>query len=223
MIKRAEIRKHLRIAQQLKVGTLALVAMLVLAAYPVYLFAREVAQDPVIGEFDSLDLPGWANIEHTDTADGSRWCIHKCRYRQRTWASERAPDETQTQYETSLRDAGWRPRTAGSCAPIEDGQVTCWKRDEYVMDMWVRAPICDLPPPRPVASGSPAASAPAAPPAAPTCPGAYVTMRVWNAIDYDTSSNGDAGNSGPSGPSGPSSGPSSGPAIPPAPSNSPGS
>ena len=66
MIKRAEIRKHLRIAQQLKVGTLVLVAVLVLAAYPVYLFAREVAQDPVIGELDSLDLPGWANIEHSD-------------------------------------------------------------------------------------------------------------------------------------------------------------
>ena len=44
MIKRAEIRKHLRIAQQLKVGTLALVAVLVLAAYPVYLFAREAAR-----------------------------------------------------------------------------------------------------------------------------------------------------------------------------------
>ncbi len=27
--------------------------------------------------------------------------------------------------------------------------MTCWKKDEYVMDMWVRAPICDVPPPRP--------------------------------------------------------------------------
>jgi integrin beta 3 len=191
MIKRAEIRKHLRIAQQLKVGTLALVAVLMLAAYPVYLFTREVAQDPVIGEFDSLNLPGWANLEHSDSASGSRWCISKCRFRQRTWASERAPDETQNQYETSLRNAGWRPRTEGTCAPIEDGQVTCWKRDEYVMDMWVRAPICDLPPPRPVASDSPAASkspAPPTQPATPACPGALVTMRVWNAIDYSTDS-----------------------------------
>jgi hypothetical protein len=188
MIKRAEIRKHLRIAQQLKVGTLVLVALLMLAAYPVYLFAREVARDPVIGEFDSLHLPGWANIEHTDVADGNRWCISKCRYRQRTWASERAPDQTEAQYATSLRDAGWRPRAEGTCAPIEDGQVTCWKRDEYVMDMWVRAPICDLPPPRPVASPTPGASkAPVVAPQ-PTCPGALVTMRVWNAIDYDTSS-----------------------------------
>jgi hypothetical protein len=220
MIKRAEIRKHLRIAQQLKVGTLALVALLMLAAYPVYLFAREVAQDPVIGEFDSLNLPAWANLEHSDSASGNRWCLSKCRFRQRTWASERAPAETQTQYETSLRDAGWRPRTEGTCAPIEDGQVTCWKRDEYVMDMWVRAPICDLPPPRPVTSASPGATPAAPPPAAPSCPGALVTMRVWNAIDYGDSSTGDTG---PSAPSGPSSGPSSGPAIPPAPTGSPGS
>ena len=62
MIKRAEIRKQLRIQQQLKVGTLALVALLLLAAYPVYLFTRSVAQDPVFGELDSLDLPEWATM-----------------------------------------------------------------------------------------------------------------------------------------------------------------
>ncbi len=62
MIKRAELRKHLRIQQQLKVGTLALVALLLLAAYPLYLFTTAVARDPVFTALDSLDLPEWAAL-----------------------------------------------------------------------------------------------------------------------------------------------------------------
>jgi len=186
MIKRAEIRKQLRIAQQLKVGTLMLVAVLLLAAYPVYLFTREVAQDPVIGQLDALDLPAWADLQHEDAASGSRWCIKECRFRERTWASGRLPEETEKQYEDSLGAAGWRPRTVGDCPQVEEGAATCWKRDEYVMDMWVRAPICDIPPPRPGVStgpsGSPAVADTPAPSA--TCPGALVTMKVFNAIDY---------------------------------------
>jgi hypothetical protein len=52
--------------------------------------------------------------------------------------------------------------------------------------MWVRAPICDIPPPRPTTSPQPGASAAPDPngSAAPSCPGAYVTVKVFNAIDY---------------------------------------
>jgi hypothetical protein len=54
------------------------------------------------------------------------------------------------------------------------------------MDMWVRVPICDIPPPRPTASSQ--ATATAAPDphasAAATCPGSLVTVKVFNAIDY---------------------------------------
>jgi hypothetical protein len=186
MIKRAEIRKHLRIQQQLKSGTLVLVALLLLAAYPIYLFTRSVAEDPVVSELNALDLPGWAAIKHDDAASGSRWCIDQCRFRKRTWVSERKPDETNDAYVTALTDAGWRPRTDGNCPQVADGVASCWQRDEYVMDMWIRAPICDVPPPRPsitVAVPSPDPSvAPAASPTEP-CPGALVTVEVRNAID----------------------------------------
>ncbi len=190
MIKRAEIRKQLRIAQQFKVATLIVVAILLLAAYPIYEFTRAATRDPVFGDLDALDLPSWATVQQEDAASGSRWCIGQCRLRERTWASERKPDETQDVYDTALRNAGWRPRNAGLCPEVQEGTATCWQRDEYVMDMWVRAPICDLPPPRPTTSTKPAGSASrsATPggsaPGAAACPGSLVTVYVYNAIDY---------------------------------------
>jgi len=199
MIKRAQIRKQLRVAQQFKVATLVVVAILLLAAYPIYEFTRSVTQDPVFGDLDALDLPSWATIQQDDAASGSRWCIGQCRLRERTWASERKPDETQAAYDTAFRNAGWRPRAEGVCPAVQEGTATCWQRDEYVMDMWVRAPICDLPPPRPTittkppagakpsAGASPSAAAGSSPGAGATpalCPGALVTVYVFNAIDY---------------------------------------
>jgi hypothetical protein len=187
MIKRAEIRKHLRIQQQLKSGTLVLVALLLLAAYPVFLFTKSVAEDPVFGDLDKLDLPSWATIQHEDAASGSRWCIDQCRFRKRTWASERVPEETNSVYTTALVNAGWRPRTDGSCPQVADGVASCWSRDEYVMDMWIRAPICDVPPPRPsisAAAPSPDPSVTPLPTPTEACPGALVTVEVFNAIDY---------------------------------------
>jgi hypothetical protein len=187
MIKRAEIRKHLRIQQQLKVGTLVLVAILLLAAYPVYLFTAASAQDPVFGDLDKLDLPSWAALTHEDAASGSRWCIDQCRFRQRTYASERSPEETNAVYVTALTDAGWRTRTEGYCPKVDEGVSSCWQRDEYVMDMWIRVPICDVPPPRPsISAVAPSPDASVAPLPTPTdiCPGSLVTLEVFNAIDY---------------------------------------
>ena len=194
-LKRAEIRRHLKIAQQLKVGTLVLVAVLLLAAYPIYEFTKAATNDPIFGELDSLALPAWAAVQHEDAFGGSRWCIGQCRVRKRTWVSDRNPEETNAVYEAALRKAGWRPRTDGICPSVSDGFASCWKRDEYVLDMWVRAPICNLPPPRPTptptvtATAQPTATtAPpdgAAPDPQPTaCPGAFVTVEVFNAIGY---------------------------------------
>jgi len=185
MIKRAEIRRQLRVAQQLKVATLVVVAMLLLLAYPIYELTKAGVKDPVLGQLDALNLPGWADVDHDDATEGSRWCIKKCRYRQRTWESERKPDETNLAFDTALRQAGWRPRTDGICPGATEGTATCWKRDEYVMDMWVREPICDVPPPRATVSPRPSASPGPSPPAAQACPGALVTMKIFNAVDYE--------------------------------------
>jgi hypothetical protein len=184
MIKRAEIRRQLRVAQQLKVATLVVVAMLLLLAYPIYELTKAGVKDPVLGQLDSLNLPGWADMRHDDATAGSRWCINQCRFRQRTWESERKPDLA---YDTALREAGWRPRTDGICPAVQEGTATCWKYDEFVMDMWVREPVCDVPPPRASASPRPSASpgpSGQAAPSAPTCPGSLVTMKIFNAVDY---------------------------------------
>jgi integrin beta 3 len=182
MIRRAEMRRQLRVAQQLKVATLVVVALLLLAAYPVYLFTRSIAQDPVLGQLDGLNLPSWANVQHSDVFSGSRWCIEQCRYRERTWVSQHDPQETNKVYVDALGAAGWRPRTDGVCPSVSDGLATCWKRDAYVMDMWVRAPVCDIPPSRPTAGTQPTPT-PAATPGN-SCAAALVTVKVFNAIDY---------------------------------------
>ena len=189
MIRRAEIRKHLRVAQQLKVGTLVVVALLLLAAYRSTCY-RWPPWDPVFLDLDALDLPNWATLHHTDAASGSRWCIEQCRFRRRTWASERKAEETAAAYDAALRNGGWRPRIEGVCRRSRRVTPSCWQRDEYVLDMWVRVPICDIPPPRPTTTGQAAAQAGSTTTPAPdetaaaTCPGAYVTVKVFNAIDY---------------------------------------
>ena len=189
MIRRAEMRRQLRVAQQLKVGTLVLVAILLLAAYPVYLFTRMVSEDPVFGDLDALDLPSWAAVAHDDSFSGSRWCIKLCRFRERSWISERKPDETNAAYGTALNAAGWRPRSGGICPAVTEGIATCWQRDQYVMDMWIHVPICDLPPPRPsikptaTPSGTRASPTPTSSPG-PACAAALVEVKVFNATDY---------------------------------------
>jgi hypothetical protein len=187
MIRRAEMRRQLKVAQQLKVATMTLVAVLLIAAYPVYILVRSQTQDPVFGDLDSLNLPSWADTMHTEAAAGSRWCIKECRVHSRTYTSDRGPDETNAAYVAALTDAGWRIRTTPACPTTAEGVGSCWERDEYVMDMWVRAPICEIPPPR--ATGGPSASPSPVPDSTaetttPGCPGALVTMKVYNAISY---------------------------------------
>jgi hypothetical protein len=187
MIRRAELRKHMRIRQQLKSITLTLIVLLMLAAYPVYLFAQSLAADPVFTELDGLDLPGWSAYAHEDAAEGSRWCIGECRVRSRTWLSERGPDETHEAYAHALLDDGWRLRIENCQQAADDSVITCWQRDEYLMVMHIRKPLCDAPPTRePVPGASPTATDPAqatGPPAEPACPAALVTMYISNAID----------------------------------------
>ena len=90
--------------------------MLLLAAYPVYLFTRAVAAGSGLRRagLRSTCPPG-PTYEHTDAASGSRWCIDQCRFRTPYLGVGAPPEETQRAYATALRDAGWRPRTEGFC------------------------------------------------------------------------------------------------------------
>ena len=67
----------------------------------------------------------------------------------------------------------------------EGERYTCWKRDEYTLDLWVREPACADDPLRnrpTVAPTEPGAGNPAAPP---PCAGSVVSIKVRNAIADD--------------------------------------
>jgi hypothetical protein len=180
---RAERRRQQRIQQRVKTASLVIIAVVLLGAIPGFLIVRDWTRDPVFNELDALSLPAWAAGEHTDAYSGSRLCIGTCRFRERTWQSEKAPDETQKAYDQALKEGGWRPRTEGVCPAPTDGIPTCWHRDEYVLDMWVRAPICETGPARPTLAPSPG-STPGRLPEAKKCPGSLVTVKVSNAVSY---------------------------------------
>jgi hypothetical protein len=202
---RAELRRQLKAVARLRAVTLSVIVAVVLGAPVGVLAIQWAVQDPVFREFDRMDLPAWAGGKHQDEAYGSRWCIRECRFRERTWESQRGPDETNQVYTKALRRNGWVPwQTSGCPAEGIDGFDSCWQRDEYVLDLWVRVPVCDLKPVRPTVaptvSAQPGAgpSAPASagqgqsdPPGAPpggsgdaSCPGSVATVKVFNRIAF---------------------------------------
>ncbi len=188
-LKRAEARRQIQVAQQLKVATLVVVALLLLAAFPTYQWIRSEAKDPVFGQLDALGLPAWAVGTVSDASDGSRWCIGRCRFRERTWASERAPEETQTAYIDGAarsglaapNDRGLPECPGGSGLVLEAGRVRAGHVDPHTdlrpaataADDFGRAVAGRV---DPGGSGGPVA----------TCPGALVTVKVFNAIGYHT-------------------------------------
>jgi len=175
-----------RQVSRLRTATFVLLILAVVGAPAAFFVIREFTRDPVFVELDNLDVPQWAAGQHTDGAIGSRWCIRECRSRSRTWESARGPEETNRAYVAALRRAGWVPWNIPDCqAEGVDGVETCWQRDEYVLDLWVRATICDVKGARPTVStsGKPVASAPAQGPSD-ICPAAIASIKVYNRISY---------------------------------------
>jgi hypothetical protein len=201
--------------RQLRLATIIFVVLAVVSAPAAFFIIREFTRDPVFVELDNLNLPEWAARNPTDGALGSRWCIRECRSRQRTWESARGPEETNRAFIGKLKDAGWVEWDIPDCqAEGVDGIETCWQRDEYVLDLWVRAAVCDVRNARPTVNpsqpaqspGKPTAKAPASPAMssaagngpvpqaseqdspgpAPTaiCPLAVATIKVFNRISY---------------------------------------
>jgi hypothetical protein len=169
----------------LRRATLVAVVLLVLLAYPSFLVLQAATRDPAINSLNTLALPAWAAKNPQDQEFGSRWCIKECRSRERTLVSERAPDETARVYQSVLRDAGWDRWLVQACPenPVP-GSYTCWKRDEYTLDLWVRDPPCAADPlrNRPTVA-APGSSAPAV--VTGDCSGSLVTIKVRNGIADD--------------------------------------
>lgn len=220
---RTELRRQLREVQRMRQITLIAVVLLILGAYPLYLATQVATRDPVFNALDTLNVPSWADGEPTDVVFGSRWCIKECRFRERTLESQRDPDETAQAYEKALRDAGWQPWVVEGCPTDLPGHYTCWIRDEYTLDLYVRDPACADDPLRKRPTVAPSRK-PAATPEATAlddCSGAAVTIKVRNRID-DERGRGDPGQVVPTdtGPGEPA--PGGTPAGTPRPSGSPG-
>lgn len=189
---RSELRKQLREVERWRRLTVIGVVLLVLAAYPTFLLVQAATRDPAINSLNALDLPDWAAGAPTDVEFGSRWCIRECRFRERTLTSERGPDETARVYEQVLSAAGWNRWQVERCPenPVP-GTYSCWRRDEYTLDLWVRDPNCAFDPLRnrptigPTGQPSGAAGPVTPTPAADDCTGALVSIKVRNAIADD--------------------------------------
>jgi integrin beta 3 len=184
-----ELRTRLRTRRRLRVVTLLSLAVVVLVVLPAVFGLVTAVKDPVFSSLDALEVPTWAATNVTDEGSGSRWCFLNCRFRERSAESAKPFKETTQAYSNALTAAGWQPWKVGECpeTPIaaDQGTYSCWKRDEFTLDLWVRLPNCAV---DKIAADDPAAAG--LPSAAPTtdpkdCFGSTVSIKVQNAV-FDT-------------------------------------
>lgn len=123
---------------------LAVIVLMLLGAPILYFGILFATRDPVLHSLDRLAVPSWAAQSPQDRIiSGSRWCLIDCRLRERTLISQRDPAETTEVYQAALRAAGWVRWDVPGCPLVEvDGDYSCWTRDEYTLDLWVRPPDC---------------------------------------------------------------------------------
>jgi len=197
---RAELRRQLREVERWRRLTIVAVVFLLLGAYPAYLVLQTATRDQVLNSLDTLAVPAWAAGEPTDAVFGSRWCFRECRFRERSLISQRSPEETAQVYERVLSEAGWQRWHVDRCPEQEvPGFYSCWRRDEYTLDLWVREPACAFDPlrnrptvgPEPAEPATDPAADPSADPSASPdpgaddCTGAAVTIKVRLGIADD--------------------------------------
>ncbi|MFI7599717.1 hypothetical protein [Actinoplanes sp. NPDC049681] len=183
---RSELRRQMRAKRRLRVLTLVSLSVLVLGLLPLFFGIRSATRDPVFNSLDALGVPAWAGKDTDDRISGSRWCFIECRFRERVAQSDRPFEETNQAYSAALRKAGWAPR-GGECTdqPTTEGKYTCWTRDEFTLDLWVRLPECAVDAvaaqdPATVPSTGPDGTVPTVDPA--KCVGSTVTIKVQNAV-----------------------------------------
>jgi hypothetical protein len=189
--RRAALRRPRGGPRRVRTLTVILLVVAVLGAPLGFYALREAARDPVFGDLAALDVPDWAARDVRDEAVGSRWCIGQCRLRQRIMRSERTPEETAAVYRAALSKAGWVTWAVEGCNTTDqDGIDSCWQRDEYVLDLWVYQPECEVqlkaPDPAPSASGG----AGTAPQAEAVCPPTVVALKVINRVGYEDKAGG---------------------------------
>jgi hypothetical protein len=179
--RRAEVGVDFDQARRFKMLTMMLIVLAILGAPLTVYIMREATRDPVFVGLDALELPAEMSLSPQDTANGSRWCINECRFRQRVYQSEQNPDPTHAAYEKALRAAGWLPWKIAGCpaGEIVGTKESCWQRDEYVLDLWVHQERCE------VDLDAPGQDQPGANPNAKVdCPKTEVSLKVINRIAF---------------------------------------
>jgi integrin beta 3 len=181
---RSELRRQLRAKRRLRVITLVSLCVLVLGLLPLFVGIRAAGRDPVFTSLDALDVPHWAATDVQDQDSGSRWCFLECRFRERTVQSSKPSAETAKAYSTALRTAGWQRWKVAQCPeqPVTDGSYTCWRRDEFTLDLWVGPPECAVDQVAVTDDPEVLPSSGVASPPVVNCVGSSVSIKVQNAI-----------------------------------------
>jgi len=180
----AELLNQLRGRRRMRLVALVSLAIVVLVVLPAAFGIRTAAKDPVFQSLDALGVPSWAAKSPEDQSSGSQWCFLECEFRERIAKSDKPLAETTRAYSAALTEAGWRPWKVGECPETEikptDGTWTCWKRDEFTLDLRVGQPDCVV---DQVAARDPAVPRPSTAPVPPDkCVGSTVSIKVQNAI-----------------------------------------
>ncbi|MCY1142282.1 hypothetical protein OWR29_30165 [Actinoplanes sp. Pm04-4] len=178
--------ERLRTQRRLRVVTLVSLAAVVLVVLPAFFGLRAASSDPVFSSLDSLEVPAWAEQKVDDQSSGSKWCFIDCTFRERTAESQKPIKDTTAAYTSALTSAGWAPWTVGECPEVpiakdDPTTYTCFKRDEFTLDLRVSQPECQV---DQVAANDPSVAGATAPPvpAKGECVGSAVSIKVQNAI-----------------------------------------
>jgi hypothetical protein len=184
-----ELRDRIRSRRRLRVVTLVSLAVVVLVLLPSIFGIRSAGRDPVFVSLDSLQLPSWAATQVDDHTSGSRWCFLDCPLRERDATSQKSFKETTQAYDKALAGAGWQPWKVEQCPdqPLDpaSGTYSCWKRDEFTLDLRVSLPGCAV---DAIAAQDPDVVPTTGPDAVPPptdpkkCVGSTVNIKVQNAI-----------------------------------------
>ncbi|WP_203818823.1 hypothetical protein [Paractinoplanes ferrugineus] len=181
----SELRSRVRTQRRLRLVILLSLAVVALVVLPAVFGLRSASKDPVFSSLDALAVPSWAATHVEDNGSGSRWCFLDCRFRERRIDSDREFKQTTKVYTAALERAGWKPWRVADCpeSPIaaDQGTYTCWTRDEFTLDLFVRLPDCAI---DQVAAQDPntVQSAPATTGPTKKCVGSTVKIQVQSAV-----------------------------------------
>jgi hypothetical protein len=172
-----------RPASRNMIMSLAAVLLVLLVVIPGYLVLRDGANSPAFASMDQLNVPTWAAGSPHDAVVGSRWCIGECQVAERDALSTHTVAQTQAEYASELKSAGWAAAPASECTANAGGSYTCWVLDARELDLWVRPSTCMSPAPPTSETGIPEPTDSAPPKASASCPQTSVQIKVFDQIE----------------------------------------